>query len=266
MKLPTVKGNPPQAAQFVFAACDSTYFNQFGHVFVRSLRSHCDLPVHIHLFNPTNRQLDWVSTISFVTATYEHVDQELFKAAAGRLVAFNTQDAVLVDQHRRTANAMLKGNDLHIIERMQKTYYACARFTRLKEIYQPDSTAFAVDIDAVVRKPFNFLPNDCDFYIHRVTGKNPRFLAGGIQLNPCSRSSDFISTYSNLLVDSLEKDYIYWGLDQDLLENLVTQYKYQQLPFELIDWNMGLHSAIWTAKGARKSVSAFVNECAKYKT
>jgi hypothetical protein len=46
---------------------------------------------------------------------------------------------------------MGKGRDANVLERMQKTYYACARFIRLAQLFH-STTALCVDVDAVVRK------------------------------------------------------------------------------------------------------------------
>ena len=152
-----------------------------------------------------------------------------------------------------------------MLERMQKTYFACARFVRLHSIIKPQSTVLAIDVDAVIRHPLTLLPNTCGYYIHRITGKRARFLAGGIQFNPTPGAGAFLTEYTQQLQSALLQDCIYWGLDQDVLEHTANHYHWQPLPSELIDWNMLDHSVIWTAKGTRKSLAAFVNESARYK-
>jgi len=265
MILPPTHGNPPLTDKFIYTACDVHYFDEFAKVLVNSARAHTSIPVHLHIFNPRPDQLCWAESQPNLSVTFEHVDIDEFSAAAGRLSAV-TDSPVLEDQLRRTQNAMTKGNDRNILERMQKTYFACARFVRLQQIINSNATVLAIDVDAVVRQPLTMLPNTCDYYIHRVTGKRARFLAGGIQLNPTSGGRNFIEEYSQQLQQLLQSDCIYWGLDQDVLEHVANKYHWQQLPPELIDWHMLKHSVIWTAKGTRKSLAAFVNESARYKS
>jgi hypothetical protein len=264
MILPTMHGTVPQHNAFLYTACDTGYFDEFVKILINSARAHTDIPIHLHIFNPRPDQLCWTEAQNNLTVTFEHVEVDVFSDAASRLSA-PTDNPVIEDQLRRTENAMIKGSDRNLLERMQKTYYACARFIRLADIAHADATVLAIDVDAVIRRPLEMLPNTCDYYIHRITGKRARFLAGGIQLNPRVGASKFIQQYAQQLVHALQMDYIYWGLDQDLLEHIANQYHWQQLPAELIDWNMQESSVIWTAKGTRKSLAAFVNESARYK-
>jgi hypothetical protein len=61
-----------------------------------------------------------------------------------------------------------------------------------------------------------------------------------------------------------ERDYVYWGLDQDILDQIVPQYNHGQLPMSMIDWNMAPDSVVWTAKGTRKEDVKFLDEKKKY--
>jgi hypothetical protein len=140
----------------------------------------------------------------------------------------------------------------------EKTYYACARFIRLNQLITDDQNFFAIDIDAIVRKDIPML-KEKDIFIHYVPGKKARFLAGGI-----FSSKDFLNTYSLLLQKEIENNSLDWGLDQEILKNLVPQFKWGHLPKEYIDWEMNLNSFIWTAKGKRKDLEIFKNEQKKY--
>jgi hypothetical protein len=159
---------------------------------------------------------------------------------------------------------MQKGNDRSVADRLRKTYYACVRFIRLQEVFAGSTTVFAADIDAIVRSNIPTLSTDQDFYIHHITGAKARFLAGGLWLNPVAGSSNFLQAYAQQLRSSIEKDYIYWGLDQDVLDPIVPRYRFGNLPINYIDWNMNPSSYIWTAKGTRKELAVFVNEKKKY--
>jgi hypothetical protein len=194
--------------------------------------------------------------------TYEHVPAELFHRAASKWTTVPTTDP-LKSQYDRTLNAMGKGRDVNILERMQKTYYACVRFIRLAELFQT-TPVLCIDIDAVVRKPIPNLSNNYDFYIHHIAGKKARFLAGGLYLNPTDLTRRFLIEYATQLKSYIDQDYMYWGLDQDLLDPIVPQYNHGQLPISYIDWNMQDSSYIWTAKGTRKELGVFVNEKRKY--
>ena len=79
-----------------------------------------------------------------------------------------------------------------------------------------------------------------------------------------SAGYQFLQEYSIQLKKCTEHDQLYWGLDQDLLDQIVPKYRWSQLPAEMIDWEMQQRSCVWTAKGTRKNLEIFINEQKKY--
>jgi len=262
MIIPPLQGSCTQQTFFIYAACDQKYFNEFGYEFIHSIKQNTDLGVHMHVFNPTTEQIDFCNTISRVSMTYEDVPLDLFRPAALKWATVPVAEP-LKSQYDRTLNAMGKGRDANVLERMQKTYYACARFVRLAHLFQ-STPALCADVDAVVRKSIPMLETTRDFYIHRITGKKARFLAGGLFPNPTDQTRKFLQEYADQLTSYIEQDYVYWGLDQDLLDPIVPKYNFGQLPIGYIDWDMRDSSYIWTAKGTRKELATFINEKKKY--
>ena len=255
MQIPQPLGQAPQYDFVIYTACDTEYFDQFGKIFCTSAQQAGRARVHLHLFNPRDDQLEWCRT-NDVSATWEQVDAAMFAQAAANLMSAGGEEL------RRTQVAMAKGNDVSVQQRIAKTYYACARFIRLAQVPQSCPTVFACDIDAVVRKPVPKLGTDRDFYIHQIFGNKARFLAGGLYLNPSAGA--FVQAYAAVLRSTIEQDRLYWSVDQDVLDPLVPRFRYGQLPSTLIDWNMRSDSVIWTAKGARKNNTSFVNEQQRY--
>jgi hypothetical protein len=262
MIIPPLQGTCTQQQFFIYAACDQRYFDEFGQEFVRSIQQNTNLGIHLHVFNPTDQQIEFCNTTPNVSMTYEYIPIELFHLAASKWSTVPINEP-FKSQYDRTLNAMGKGRDANILERMQKTYYACVRFIRLAELFQT-TPALCIDVDALVRKPILELHNNHDFYIHHIAGKKSRFLAGGLYLNPTGPTLKFLKEYASQLNSYIDQDYIYWGLDQDLLDPIVPRYNFGQLPISYIDWNMRDSSYIWTAKGTRKELAAFVNEKQKY--
>ena len=263
MQLPTVQGSLNQSSYYIYTACDTAYFDNFGQTLINSIQTNSDVGIHVHLFNPREDQLRFCASKS-VGVTHETVPVTLFETAANKWKS-SKLSSLEQTQLDRTLNAMQKGRDTGILERMQKTYYACARFVRLSELFDQSAPLLSIDVDAVVRHHPPVLSDQKDFYIHKITGRRARILAGGISLNPTLGSAAFLKEYADQLLSYLERDYIYWGVDQDLLDNVVPKYNHNVLPIEYIDWNMRPNSYIWTAKGARKELLSFVNECARYK-
>lgn len=254
MQIPQSQGQVIPNKFVVYTACDTDYFDQFAKIFCISVLTAAESPVHLHIYNPRGDQLDWCRANN-VGVTWEYVEPTLFEKATANLLAQGGEGL------RRSQVAMTKGNDTDVNHRIIKTYYACARFIRLAAVHQQCPTVFACDVDAVVRKPIPTL-SDKDFYIHQIFGPKARFLAGGLYLN--HGASNFINLYSDVLEEKIKSDALYWSVDQDVLDPLVPQFNYGQLPNSLIDWNMRPDSVVWTAKGARKNNGSFVTEQQKY--
>lgn len=253
MILPQVHGQNTQQDFYLYAACDSAYFDQFVPALVNSILINTDQGIHLHLFNPRNDQIKFCQQLR-VSATWETVSTQQFDQAR---INWNT---ITKEQQQRTETAMAKGGDVNVQERLMRTYFACARFIRLHE--QFNGPVLAIDVDAVVRKSIPILSRDVDVHLHRIFGKKARCLAGALYLN--SHGKDFLTAYAVALKNQIAQDYLYWGVDQDLLDRIVPLYNHGQLPKELIDWEMRDNGVIWTAKGKRKDLEIFKNELRKY--
>lgn len=258
MILPTIQGKLDCTDFFIFAACDEKYFDEFAIPLIKSIQHNSGNQIHLHIFNPRGDQLEFCQQHN-VSFTFENITRDQFKQAEQRWKVVPT-NALELDQYNRVITAMAKSSDSSLIHRIEKTYYACARFIRLSEILTENCSVFAIDIDAIVRKQVPVLSTKPDLFIHRIEGKKARFLAGGMYIN----NLKFLQDYATILKEKINNDYLYWGLDQDLLENIVSQYKFDRLPISLIDWEMRDSSYIWTAKGKRKDLKIFTDEQKKY--
>jgi hypothetical protein len=258
MIITPLQGKFNQNEFFIYSAADEKYFDEFGKSLINSINANSNTPIHFHIFNPRPDQLEFCKNKN-VSVTYEYVSIDMFKTAAKKLEELAV-DQFGQDRKHRTLTAMAKGGDVSVLERMLKTYYACARFIRLAESVKSSQKLFAIDVDAIVRSPIKLLPDDADIYIH----KNKQFLAGGLYLNGTDASYKFLKEYKDLLMVSIQHDIIYWSLDQDILDNIVPSYLYKELPRSYIDWNMLPTSIIWTAKGKRKDLEVFKQEKLKY--
>lgn len=260
MHLPDVNGSIDQSDFFFFTACDSQYFDQFAPSLINSILKNTKSGIHLHVYNITDAQRRW-NSVPGVSITSETVAQGDFGPAAV-LLSNDTSD-LGQNRLRRSQNAMEKGQDSDLAQRIMKTYFACARFVRLAELC-PDVPCLAIDIDAIVRRtPTAPLPG-ADFYLHRIQGKRARYLAGALWLCPTETTKRFLGDYADQLRQYIERDEIYWGLDQDLLEIVVPKYNHGNLSIDVIDWNMSLDSSIWTAKGTRKNLEIFISEQQRY--
>jgi hypothetical protein len=259
MIIPSIQGEFNQNEFFIYSAADEKYFDEFVPALANSIKFNTPHTLHLHLYNPRPDQIEFCKNKK-ITFTYEEVDQKLFLTAAKKFEGTEL-DKIRADQKLRTTTAMSKSNDQSIQERLQKTYFACSRFIVLKKFLKPGQQCLAIDVDAIVRSSIPMLSNK-DFFIHYISGKKSRFLAGGIFYT--EQTSNFLEQYGLALERYLHNDDIYWGLDQDVLEKIVPNYNWGQLPIGFIDWDMRPESYIWTAKGKRKDLEIFINEQKKY--
>jgi len=263
MILPPLQGNLDQPGFFIYAAGDSEYFKDFGPALIGSVQRNTNIGLHLHLYNPTPEQIKYCRSQDRVSVTFESVPLELFEPAT-RPWLVESSNPTQQDQRKRMLTAMSKGHDPSIQHRLQRTYFACARFIRLQQLIRPTMSVLAIDIDAVVRKNLPVLSNMQDFYIHHISGRKARYLAGGIYLTGAAGGYEFLREYARTLQQQIERDLWYWGIDQDVLDAIVPRYRWDQLPYELIDWEMLDRSCIWTAKGTRKDLEVFKNEQKQY--
>lgn len=263
MMIPPLEGKLKQEDFFIYSACDTKYFEEFGKIFINSVLKNTSSGLHIHIFNPSPEQIDFCTKHPRISVSHERIIEENFINMARYWEKEPNNDLEKI-RLERIKTAMVKGNDKTIIERLQKTYYACARFIRMKELIKPGHKFLAVDVDAVVRAEIPKLSQNYDYYMFKIIGKKARVLAGGLYSNGSDPENRFINEYSDALSNNVLNDYLYWSLDQDLLDLIVPKYKIGDLPISLIDWDMKPNSVIWTAKGSRKNLKTFIDEQTKY--
>jgi hypothetical protein len=116
----------------------------------------------------------------------------------------------------------------------------------------------------LVRAPFNYELGPADFYLYEKP-KDGTHLAGAILFNGHPGSHKFLQQYGQAMREAIERNDIYWFLDQVVLDQLVPKFNKGLLPMSYIDWAMRPESAIWSAKGKRKELEIFRQEQNRYR-
>jgi hypothetical protein len=260
MLMPPINGNLNQDKFFIYAAADSVYFDTHAKPLINSVRTNAPkYGCHIHIYNPRPDQIEFCNQ-SGASCTYETVNSAEFDRVA---------EAWLTRTHfdnERQRQMYKKGQTLGIQELrklVRQTYYACARFVRLAEILPLGQRCLALDVDGLVRKPFESNLGDLDLYLYEKP-KDGTHLAGAMLFTGTGRSNDFLQQYAQQVKNSIEQDDLYWFLDQYILDQIVPSYRKGLLPMSYIDWAMRPDSAIWSAKGKRKELDIFKQEQRKY--
>jgi hypothetical protein len=261
MIIPPLLGNLDQPNFFVYAAADAVYFDHHAKPLINSVLANTpNIGIHIHIYDPHPEQLEFCRTRPGVSVTHETLDPVQFNKVTARWL--KRADFANDRQRQMYKKGQTQGEAvLNLLVR--QTYYACTRFIRLAELVRPGQRCLAIDVDGLVRAPFEYQLGPADFYLYEKP-KDGTHLAGALLFNGTAGSHDFLQKYAKQLRLAIEQDDIYWFLDQVILDQLVTQYHKGLLPMSYIDWAMRNESAIWSAKGKRKELEIFKEEQRKY--
>ena len=266
MILPPLEGNLSQSDFFIYAAADTTYFDLYGRTLINSVIKNTQYGVHLHVYNPTAEQIEFCQRHDRVSMTWEYINQASFDSAVKFWTSPSLPEPFLSRRKRMLGTKVVDKTlslDSNVQQWLLKTYYACMRFVRLPQILQPGSKFLAIDVDGLVRQPFDYRFADSrDFYLHEK--EKGGHLAGAILCTGSNPSMKFIKHLAQVIQQEIEQDNIFWFLDQWALDQIVNGYNKGYLPIDYIDWYMNPASAIWSAKGKRKDLEVFKQEQRKY--
>lgn len=264
MNLPAIQGTLEQKDFFFYVAADSVYFQRFGIALVNSIERNTGYGIHVHLYDPTPNDLDFCSKHTRVSYTWENLLPDQFDST---LAFWSRSDLPEPYLSRRNKMLGLKQftDSADLSKWLRKTYFACMRFVRMAEFITEPRRFLEIDIDGLVRKDFltKFYDDEqFDFYLYEK--KKGGHLAGAILYTDKNATAEFIKSMAGSIRAEIEKDNIYWFLDQHILDQTISGYRRGLLPISYIDWHMQPDSAIWSAKGKRKELEVFQREQQRY--
>lgn len=263
MILPPLEGTLNQSGFFVYAAADPVYFDTHARPLIQSvLQNTPDTGIHLHVYDPTVEQLEYCQKQSRVSVTWERTDAQEFEQVT---TEWQTRNQFANDRQRQMWKKGQTGGRGELHKLIRQTYYACMRFARLAEILPSDKKCLEIDVDGLVRAPFSTDLGGADFYLYEKP-KDGTHLAGAILFNGQPGSHQFLQAYGQAMRENIQRNDIYWFLDQVVLDQLVPQYQKGLLPMSYIDWAMRPDSAIWSAKGKRKELAVFQQEQDRYRS
>lgn len=261
MKLTKTHGSINSKSFFIYSAANTEYYELFAKSFINSILRNTSYKVHIHLFNPSPKlEILRDERVSYSHEIFpENYLIDLKKKYIKNQPIYERKKHILRMMNLKNIN---KHDPIELIisEQITKAYYACVRFIRLAEFVKNQSV-LCLDIDCIIRKNFKLDVKSEQLHIYG----NPEFndfKAGTILIT--ENGHDFLNNFSNLLEQNIQNDYLYWFLDQDILNFIVPNYHYKLLNKSFIDWEFNEESIIWQAKGARKDNALFVNTQINY--
>ena len=84
--MPKLYGNLPAKNEIFYLAADETYFNSYEKTCIVSIKYNFDIPIHIHLYNPSQETKNWCDTKK-VSYSYEIFDEDLTIVYSDRILA-----------------------------------------------------------------------------------------------------------------------------------------------------------------------------------
>ena len=261
MNIPTLQGNLDQSGFFLYAVADTVYFDLHARPLINSIATNTpEHGVHVHIYDPRPDQIEFCRSRPGVSCTFEHTDAGEFQRVAQ---AWLSRTGFANERQNQMYKKGQKFTGEEFVKLVRATYFACMRFVRLAQLMRPGQRCLEIDVDGLVRAPFDTYLGEEDFYLYEKP-KDGTHLAGAILFNGKAGSHEFLQAYGQAIRQAIEADDIYWFLDQILLDQLVPNYRKGILPMSYIDWGMRPESSIWSAKGPRKELEVFKQEQRKY--
>ncbi|MEP5764928.1 MAG: hypothetical protein ABJ308_10045 [Halieaceae bacterium] len=231
--LPRVISSEPM----IFSACDSDYL-EYAIPLIRSLEVFSPgLTFLLHIVNPNPNAIERVLTLQ----------KELQDTCIG--LSIERIDLTMLSRDER------------------RTYFAMARFVRLKEILTTEGPPiFCIDADSLIVNSIDddfSDKEDVDISLvirdRRVTSTlDPLSVAvGSIWLNPTEQTLKLIIDVADDLISAFAAGDIYWFIDQEIFGHRILdpnrKIRAYNIKRKFADWDFSEGSILWSGKGDRKN-------------
>lgn len=264
----------------IFTCADSNYFKIFGKQLINSLdKIDCFTCLHIHVINPDQeasyKLQQFLVKFKRLTASYERVNikslMELSRNARSdwlKNIPLNILEMLAIEQVREktiqrklikialkigiSANFLISKKWLH--SDSSRVYYACRRFSFIQDFFNSVDTLIVIDIDSVFKNDYfkHELNMSNRILALRRVGSWSTYLAGLVYYPNNNETSIFIDKYSQKLNEFFENGWIFWGLDQYLLDVISTKNSTSGLNASVFGFKEGSNSSFISYKGNTK--------------
>lgn len=264
----------------IFTSADSNYFKLFGGQLISSLdKVDCFTCLHIHVINPDQEVIyklqQYLVKFKRLTASFEYVNikklVELSRYAKSdwlKNIPLNIREMLAIEHvrgkyiQRKLIKIALRigisANFLISKKRLQsdsiRVYYACRRFSLIQEFFTTIDTLIVIDIDSVCKNENfrNELNSSNRVLALRRMGAWSTYLAGFVYYPNNKEAALFIDQYSDKLTEFFENGWIFWGLDQYLLDVISTKSSTSGLHESVFGLKDGDNSSFISYKGDAK--------------
>ena len=204
-----IKGNWLKQDKLVLCSCDEKYFNTYFDRFYNSFKDKWQLPVHVHIIDPSKQSLKWLKDEN-ISHTWCNTDAYDWPATINK---FKIKCTGYKDVDNKTIKQWL-----------YEGYTQCQRFIVLGNNMTASQSVIVSDVDAYAQhkptkedKEFLFSNTAFSFYKRKV-------MATFCHFHPKDLTA--IKTVANRIVDTIDKDYFKLALDQKILKEVYQTYYY----------------------------------------
>jgi len=198
-----IKGDWLKQDRLVLCSCDEKYFKTYFQRFYTSFKDKWQLPIHIHIIDPSQQSLKWLNDKN-ISHTWCNTDSYDWPATVNKfklkIPAYNNVDYKTVKQW------------------LYEGYTQCQRFVVLGNNMTASQSVIVSDVDAYAQheptkkdKEFLFSNTAFSYYKHRT-------MATFCHFHP--KDLKKVKEVAKRIVDTIDKDYFKLGLDQKILKEV----------------------------------------------
>ena len=251
----------------IFTGCDSTYWKKYGKSFVNSFKKYNpDKIIHIHLCNPTQDDLNEISTLPCNYSVQLISDKTILKTKdiIKDYIDNKITDSEFIRSNLKFSLKFFKNESLddRAFDQSRFIHFACSRFIALSDYWTGDHPVAAYDIDSICRGSISFdeMLNNKDAGCLSVKGD--RFV---VSLVAFQNSSNLLYKWGDELKTSLENNKIWGFLDQDTFVKLSNEFVVNLIDRKFCDHtSKNKNSFVITGKGETKYSDSFQEEIKKW--
>lgn len=203
-----IKGNWLKQDKLILCSCDEKYFNTYFDRFYNSFKDKWQLPIHIHIIDPSQQSLKWLKDKE-ISHTWCNTDSYDWPATVNKfklkIPAYNNVDYETVKQW------------------LYEGYTQCQRFVVLGNNMTASQSVIVSDVDAYAqhtptKKDKEFLFSDTAFSYYK-----ERIMATFCHFHP--KDLKIVKEVTKRIVNTINNDYFKLGLDQKILTEVCYQFQ-----------------------------------------
>ena len=212
-----IKGDWLKQDKLILCSCDEKYFNTYFERFYTTFKDKWQLPIHIHIIDPSEQSLKWLNDEN-ISHTWCNTDSYDWPATINKFrIAQPDYKEVDRPDYKEVDNKTIK-------QWLYEGYTQCQRFVVLGNNMTASQSVIVSDVDAYAQhkptkedKEFLFSNTAFSFYKRRIMATFCHFHPKDLKI---------IKEIAKRIVNTINNNYFKIGLDQKILTEVYQTYTY----------------------------------------